>query len=111
MELIMIESAVIQRKVEINDEMLERLINIFCKEYNVKRSSIPKLTCLELSNILYMKDDTLMVEKNGEICKLYPLFKEFLAKHLRASDIFNFDPQLRIFLEKESVLFTSRQDI
>ena len=106
MKLVMFEVARIQREVEIDDKLLERLSEIFCKEYNVDKSSMPDLTCLQFYNILRVKNDVVTVKKNGEECKLYPLLKEFLAKHLRMSDIFRFDPQLRIFPDTETTVLT-----
>lgn len=88
MKIIHKETVVFRTQLEITDNALKMIIDSFCIEYNVNRSSMPDITgdlfCRMMDPRNKIEEE---IEIEGKTYAFFPFFREFLTKHLDDKDI------------------------
>lgn len=88
MKIIHDGTVIFRTQLEITDDALKMIIESFCIEYNVNKSSMPDITGELLCRMMDPKNEIEEeIEMEGRKYAFFPLFREFLTKHLDDEDI------------------------
>lgn len=88
MKIIHDGTIIFRTQLEITDDALKMIIESFCIEYNVNKSSMPDITGELLCHMMDPKNEIEEeIEIEGKKYAFFPFFREFLTKHLDDEDI------------------------
>ena len=88
MKVIRDETVRFRTQLEITDDALKMIVDSFCLEYNVNKSSMPDITGELLCRMMDPKNEIEEeIEMEEQKYAFFPFFREFLTKHLDDEDI------------------------